>query len=119
MTKQTITLERVWGTSDEDCASFVDDLYRRLYGPGWDRPQGRSAGPIEVGPDHQDIVVVAEDQAAARLAVAQAAYEVDPAWRRLYGFAGRWAPGRAGPAGGRFQRPAEEPSASDRTRDDG
>jgi hypothetical protein len=109
---QTITLERVWGSSDEDCASFVEGLYRRLYGPGWDDPKGQRAGPIVVGPDHQDIVIDAEDDAAARLTVAKAAYEVDPAWRRLYGFSSRWSPGPPD-RGRRFERPAEEPSAVD------
>ena len=103
---QTITLERVWGTSDEDCASFVEGLYRRLYGRGWDQQRGQRAGPIVVGRDQQDVVVDAEDQATARLVIAQAAFEVDPAWRRMYGFTSRWAPGPQRPAGRRFQRRA-------------
>jgi hypothetical protein len=117
MTMQTITLERVWGTSDEDCATFVEGLYRHLYGPGWDDPQGERAGPIVVGPDHQDILVDADDYAEARLEVAVAAYEVDPAWRRLYGFASRWGPGPPRP--GRFQQAEQEPSSADPAADDG
>jgi hypothetical protein len=86
--RQVILLERIWGTTDEECRTFIHDLYRQLYGEQWDEAgRGAAAGPLEVGPDHQEIVVDAEDFFAARLAVARAAMAADPAWRRLYRFA--------------------------------
>lgn len=85
----TITLERIWGTSDEDCRGFVHLLYRELYQPdgkGRFSGGGARAGPIEIN-DRLDVTVDAEDWFEARLLVARAAMAADPAWRRLYRFA--------------------------------
>jgi len=82
MGQEIVSLERNWGTTDDECRAFVADLYRWLY--GWAAGNGGPALSLPVGRDAQEVVVDAEDAEAARSVVQSAAGRADPSWRRLY-----------------------------------
>ena len=87
MSETLVNLERLPDTSEEECMAFLRCLYSHIeHGPHRDKAADAKREPL-VSDGIQPVTVQgAEDLAAGRAAVAEAALACDESWQRLYRF---------------------------------